>query len=202
MTPGDSREYEAKDPELLFKELEKGFYQNLEIAKEQLKNVKKVPKENYYLRIEGYDNILKTLQEIIKNAEKEIYMNIDFPLEIIEKELKEAASKGVRVIIFSFNKLREIDAKGIEYYHKTDACEDYKHSKRIMVVVDLKKSFVVTNSSEKITGTLTDNPEYIQIISEHIHSDIYMARLAKLYEKSFEKSISINSLHEKKNFIY
>lgn len=202
MTPGDSREYEAKDPELLFKELEKGFYQNLEIAKEQLKNVKKVPKENYYLRIEGYDNILKTLQEIIKNAEKEIYMNIDFPLEIIEKELKEVANKGVRVIIFSFNKLKEIDAKGIEYYHKTDACEDYKHSKRIMVVVDLKKSFVVTNSGDKITGTLTDNLEYIQIISEHIHSDIYMARLAKLYEKSFEDNISINSLHEKKNFIY
>ena len=110
-------------------------------------------------------------------------MNIDFPLNIIENELKEAVSKGVRVIIFSFNKLKEIDVKGIEYYHKTDVCEDYKHSKRIMIVVDLKKSFVVTNSGDKITGTLTDNLEYIQIISEHIHSDIYMARLAKLYEK-------------------
>ena len=29
-------------------------------------------------------------------------MNIDFPLEIIEKELKEVANKGVRVIIFLF----------------------------------------------------------------------------------------------------
>lgn len=202
MTPGDSKEYEAKDSELLFKELERGFHQNLEIVREQLKKMKKAPKKDYYLRIEGYNNVLKTLQEIIKNAEEEIYMNIDFPLDIIEKELKEASSNGVRVIIFSFNKLKEIQAKGIEYYHKTNVCEDHRHSKRIMVVADLKKSFVVTNSGEKITGTLTDNPEYIQIISEHIHSDIYMARLAKLYEKSFEKNISINSLHEKKNFIY
>lgn len=118
----------------------------------------------------------------------------------MKSDLKEAAERGVRIIIFSFNKLEDI-GKEIEYYHKTEVKETHKNPKRIMMVVDLSNSFVVTNTGDKIMGTLTDNEVYVQIISEHIHSDIYMARLAEIYEKSFEKKISINSLHEKKNFI-
>lgn len=201
MTPNGSKEYEAKEPEQLFKEIEKRFYKNSESIKLQLKDIKKPLKKDYYLRIEGYTNVLHTLQEIIREAEKEIYLNTDFDLEIIKDELREAVERKVRIIIFSFNILKDIGIEGIEYYHKTEVYEDHNNPKRIMVVADLKKSFVVTKVNDKIIGTLTDNEVFVQIIAEHIHSDIYMARLAKIYEKSFEESISINSLHEKKNFI-
>lgn len=201
MTPNGSKEYEAKEPEQMFKEIEKRFYKNAESIKEQLKNIKKPLKKDYYLRIEGYTNILDTLQEIIRDAQKEIYLNTDFPLEIIKDELKGAAERGVRIIIFSFNLLKDIGVKEIEYYHKTEVYEKHDNPKRIMIVADLIKSFVVTSVTDKIIGTLTDNEIFVQIIAEHIHSDIYMARLAKIYEKAFEESISINSLHEKKNFI-
>ena len=200
MIPNGSKEYEAKEPEMIFEEIEKKFHKNAESIKKQLKYIKRPLKKDYYLRIEGYENILHTLHGIIKDAEKEIYLNTDFNLEIMESDLKEAAKRGVRIIIFSFNKLEDIGEE-IEYYHKTELKETHKNPKRIMMVTDLCNSFVVTNTGDKMIGTLTDNEVYVQIISEHIHSDIYMARLAKIYEESFEKKISINSLHEKKNFI-
>ena len=44
-----------------------------------------------------------------------------------------------------------------------------------MLVADLNKSLVVTKLEIKISGFYTDNQVFINIISEHIHSDIYMA---------------------------
>ena len=70
-----------------------------------------------------------------------------------------------------------------------------------MLVSDLNKGLIVTKIGDKVSGILTDNQIFINIISEHIHSDIYMEKLAKIYEDTFEEKIRINTLHEKRNLI-
>lgn len=70
-----------------------------------------------------------------------------------------------------------------------------------MLVSDLNKGLIVTKIGDKVSGILTDNQIFINIISEHIHSDIYMAKLAKIYEDTFEEKIRINTFHEKRNLI-
>ena len=122
MIPNGSKEYEAKEPEKIFEEIEKKFHKNAESIKKQLKNIERPLKKDYYLRIEGYENIIHTLHNVIKDAKKEIYLNTDFNLEIMEADLKEAVKRGVRIIIFSFNKLEDI-GEDIEYYHKTELKE-------------------------------------------------------------------------------
>ena len=59
----------------------------------------------------------------------------------------------------------------------------------------------MTKVGDKISGFYTDNQVFINIISEHIHSDIYMAKLAQIYEETFNEKIKIDTLHEKRNFI-
>ena len=89
----------------------------------------------------------------------------------------------------------------IEIYHKSKEREKYQNSSRIMLVSDLEKSLVVTKIDDVVSGMYTDNQVFINIISEHIHSDIYMAKLAKIYEETFDEKIKIDTLHEKKNLI-
>ena len=136
----------------------------------------------------------------IKNSKKEIYLNTDFDLQEIREDLKNAIDRGVRVIAFCFNKLDNMGLR-IEIYHKSKEKESFKNPSRIMLVADLNKSLVVTKVGDKISGFYTDNQVFINIISEHIHSDIYMAKLAQIYEETFNEKIKIDTLHEKRNFI-
>ena len=200
MIPNSSKEYEAKNPELLFEELEKRYFENSINLKKDLSRVTNTNKEEYFYKLEGEENIKTTLLNIISNAKKELYINTDFNLEVIREELKIAIDRGVRIIVFCFNKLDNMGLR-MEIYHKSNKIESFKNSSRIMLVSDLNKGLIVTKIGDKVSGILTDNQIFINIISEHIHSDIYMAKLAKIYEDTFEEKIRINTLHEKRNLI-
>lgn len=200
MIPNISKEYEAKNPEVLFEELEKRYFANSISLKKDLRNLGKPYKKDYFYRLDGEENIKKVLIEIIDNSKKEIYINTDFDLSEIRENLKKAIDRGVRVIAFCFNELDNMGLR-IEIYHKSKEREKYQNSSRIMLVSDLEKSLVVTKIDDVVSGMYTDNQVFINIISEHIHSDIYMAKLAKIYEETFDEKIKIDTLHEKKNLI-
>lgn len=200
MIPNSSKEYEAKNPELLFEEMEKRYFENSINLKKDLRKVTNNSKEEYFYKLEGEENIKSTLINIISNAKKEIYLNTDFNLKEIREELKAAIDRGVRIIVFCFNKLDSMGLR-MEIYHKSNELENFKNSSRIMLVADLNKSLIVTKVCDKISGIYTNNQVFINIVSEHIHSDIYMAKLAKIYEDTFNERIKIDTLHEKRNFI-
>lgn len=200
LIPNSSKEYEAKNPELLFEELEKHFFENSISLKKELKGIANNVKEDYFYKLEGEEKIKTTLKNIIKNSKKEIYLNTDFDLWEFREDLRQAIDRGVRVIAFCFNKLDNMGLR-IEIYHKSKEEEKFQNPSRIMLVADLDKSLVVTKVGEKISGVYTDNQVFINIISEHIHSDIYMAKLSKIYEETFNDKIRIDTLHEKRNYI-
>lgn len=200
MIPNSSKEYEAKNPELLFEELEKKYFANSMSLKKDLKNVGRNSKKDYFYKLEGEENIKKALMDIIDSSKQEIYINTDFNLIEFRENIKKAIERGVRVIAFCFNRLDNMGLR-MEIYHKGKEKEDFKNSSRIMLVSDLKKSIVVTKIDETVSGIFTDNQVFINIISEHIHSDIYMAKLAKIYEETFNDKIKIDTLHEKRNLI-
>lgn len=176
------------------------IFENSLNLKRDLKKIENPIKENYFYKLEDNEKIKATLKNIIKNSKKEIYLNTDFDLQEIREDLKNAIDRGVRVIAFCFNKLDNMGLR-IEIYHKSKEKESFKNPSRIMLVADLNKSLVVTKVGDKISGFYTDNQVFINIISEHIHSDIYMAKLAQIYEETFNEKIKIDTLQEKRNFI-
>lgn len=200
MIPGSTREYEAKDPELLFCDLEKKFSENMKGLKYSLSRLKIKREKEFFYKIQGMENISKILTKIIDNATDEIYINSDFKLLEYRDSLRKAIERGVRVIIFSFNKVDDMGLD-IEVYHKSNVVENYSNPTRIMIVADLRYSFVVTKRDDSIDGIYTNDEIFIKIISEHIHGDIYMAKLASIYEESFDEKIKIDTLHEHKNLI-
>lgn len=200
LIPNESKEYIAKEPEILFVELEREYLKTNKSVKNELKKLQKNFQDEYFIKISERKNIDNIIIEMIGNSEKEIYLNSDFNLTPYKKELKKAIKKGVRVIAFSFYKIDNLDLD-MEIYYKSDLNNRKITESRLMMVSDLKKSFVVTKRENRIDGIYSENYNFTKIVSEHIHSDIYMAKLSKIFEEKFNEDLKIDTLHEKNNLI-
>lgn len=194
MLDGETKEYEAKSPDLILSQIEKKTIDNIHILKKELSRMMLHEEKEFIYNISGYKNLLQKAKEVLNQAQVEIYLNTDFPLEILGKEISEAIERGVRVIVFSFNKLI-IPHPGVELYSRSEEEEQRYPSHRFMLVVDMKKSMVFSHRAETL-GLYSNNRLLVKMISEHIHSDIYLTE----YEKSEpEKRCRIGTIHELEN---
>lgn len=196
---GDSQIYQPESPKVLMKKLKREYISSIDTLESQLSSIEISDKEERYINIEGYENIIEKTKEILLTAEKEVYINTDFDLQDFADEFKVLGKKGVRIIIFSFSKLNS-EGLPVELYEHCDAGCLLKHT-RIMLVVDCEKSLIADcgKSGENYIGTFTENSLMASIAAEHIHNDIYLLRLKNKYGKNLiDKDILIDSMLEKR----
>jgi sugar-specific transcriptional regulator TrmB len=156
-----------------------------------------IDSEKEYCNIKGYQNFVHKTKELLLQAEKEVYMNTCFDLQIFGEEIREISKRGVRIIVFTFETDINTEEFPIESYCKHIPGEicDYK---RMMLVVDYKKVLIAGSYlGREVLGTFTENPLLVAIVSEHIHLDIYLLKLQEKYQdEDFFNGILINSLLE------
>ena len=196
MSDGDTKEYEAKSPDLIFNQIEKKTVENIHILKTELSRMMLQEEKEFIYNVTGYENLLQKAKEMINLAQLEIYLNTDFDLKLIEKELDEAIERGVRVSVFSFNKLAVPNPK-IELYSRWEAEEEKYPSRRFMLVVDMKQSMVFSHRDQSV-GLYSNNRLLVKMIAEHIHSDIYLTEYEKLASET-QHRIRIGTIHELNN---
>ena len=141
------------------------------------------------------------------NSEKTLYIEVSnnsvyyYEKQLkFENEIENAIKRGVRVILFS-NPNEGIGINGIEQYGYFK--ERWSDDERIMVVADYKEVMIGGGKKgSKITGTFSENPVLVQIVSEHINHDIYFSKLQKKYNKSvvIEEEERTGTIAEKKFF--
>nr|WP_261824255.1 TrmB family transcriptional regulator [Vibrio neonatus] len=194
LSDGETKEYEAKSPELIFSQIEKKTMSNIAILKKELAKMALHEEKEFVYNVSGYENLVQKAKELINQANVEIYLNSDFRLDLFKRELCEAIERGVRVIGFSFNRL-ETPHEKMEMYSRSEESEQEYPSHRFMLVVDMKLAFVFSHRAES-TGLFTNNKLMVKMISEHIHSDIYLTE----YERNNpDLRTRINTIHEQSN---
>ncbi len=194
LSDGDTKEYEAKSPDLIFSQIEKKTITNIAILKKELSKMALQEEKEFVYNVSGYDNLVQKAKELINQSHVEIYLNSDFRLSLFKKELCEAIERGVRVIGFSFNKL-ETPHEKMEMYSRSDDSEQEYPSHRFMLVADMKLALAFSHRSETM-GLYTNNKLMVKMIAEHIHSDIYLTE----YERAnLENRVRINTIHEQSN---
>lgn len=197
---GDPQVYQAENPETLINKLKEDFNKNAKIVEEKLKSIQTDSKDEQFFNMNGYDNIITKIRELLSLAKKEVYMNTDFDLNLFEKEFKILEERGVRVIVFSFAALEHEGIK-LELYTHNHPISKVKKATRMMLVVDLSITLVADSYKERpeFIGTVTSNALMVKIISEHIHNDIYLLRLSNKERKDLVNGdIRIDSLLEQK----
>lgn len=194
LSDGDTKEYEAKSPDLIFSQIEKNTIENIGILKKELAKMMLPEEKEFVYNVSGYENVVQRARELIDQAKLEIYLNTDFHLSLFSKELSDAIERGVRVICFSFNRI-EKPHPDIEVYSRFDIDEKSYPSHRFMLVVDMKLALIFSHR-EETKGLYTNNHLMVKMTAEHIHNDIY---LTEYQREASRNPVRINTIHEQGN---
>lgn len=201
---GDTNMYIAEKPEILIEKMKANFEETANIIKDELLQLDQGDNEKNYYNLSGTQNFINKAKELLLYATKEVYINTCLDLQIFKSEFDALKKIGVRIIVFTYKKMNT-DNLPIELYRHS--IEDYDETKykedeiRLMMVIDLKYTLICSTNNENVemTGTFTENQFLANIVSEHIHHDIYLLRLKERERKELiDKDILLGSLLEKK----
>ena len=195
--PGSSQIYKAENPSTLTNKMKNEFVETTNLLETKLQELETSDSEERYLNISGYDNVISKAKELLLTAEKEVYMNTDFNLQIFSKEFIELEKREVRIIIFSFAKANGENLPVEIYTHNDISC--LEKQTRIMLVVDCKKTLIADKGPhrEEFLGTFTDNVLLASVVSEHIHNDIYLLKLKNKYKENLiNDDVKLNTILE------
>lgn len=201
VVPEDTVMYLAQEPEVLMSKLEGDYKRNIASATSGLKEYMETRYEEYYAMISDRDTILEKTKKLLRDAKQEIFINTDIDLNVLKDELKAAAERNVRVIVFSFVK-QEIACEDVEIFsHDRERRQDNTDT-RLMIVADDDMALIADacNGRGDWKGTVTNNALMKNIIKEHIHNDIYMLKIRDIYGREIYEKIHINTLLESKKF--
>ena len=193
--------YYAEEPMELIKNLSNHYEKQFLFLTDELPLIKKDAERQPYLNINGFDDIIGKARTMLYEAKEEVYMNTDLDLNIFDDCFSFLEKKGVDVFVFSFPKTSYRRHNLFTYSYDLS----YSKPSRIMLVTDLQQVMVGNYHAKRDEwmATLTKNQLMVDIITEHIHHDIYLIKLKqKLGSSLFElhPDLAIDSLHEKKRF--
>lgn len=187
------------------KELTKRFKRKMASTIDYLENHLPEVKENYnepILSIFGTTNIQQKIIEIIRSAEKEIYLEIwskDF--DFIEEELKNAYNRNVEIRIVGYDNLQT--NFGLVYEHPfSKNIENHFEGRMIALSVDSKEGVVGKIFSQKSNSTSilwTQNENFLFLIKEFIVHDMYLLDVQTnlLDEMKYTYGKGLKHLHDK-----
>ena len=194
--PGEITEYKAENPETILTKLNSDFNNNITELKDELKDASSFEPEEKFFNIQGIENVIEKVKDIINHAKNEICINSSLDPFIFEKEFRNAKKRNVRIIFFSVNYL-DIKDLPVEPYFFTN--EKWSDEERVMIVIDYRKALIAGNTSGRETiGTFTENPLMVKMVSEHINHDIYLSKLHKRNsnDKIIKDEDKINTISE------
>ncbi len=194
MISGSVKEYEAKSPDVILAQIREKTIDDITVLKKELAVLSKSEEKPFFFNLSGYESLTMKIKEIINGSKNELYINTDFDLALFQRELQAAITRGVRVICFSFNQMHS-SVDGIEIFSRSHIPEHDHPSTRFMLVCDTLETLVFSNLTAA-QGIYTNEKILVKIISEHIHSDIYLSGL--FGDKPLDLfNIAINTNHER-----
>ena len=168
--------YSPIKPSELTKSIKRKLNSHIEYLEKYLPKVKKDYVEPV-LSIHGEDKIQSKLNEIIKNARKELYLELwaqDF--KRVEANLLGAYNRNVELKIVGYDRLQS--SFGLVYEHPhTKKLEKYFNGRLIVVSADDKEGMfgkISSNTADAISCIWTKNSDIVFLIKELIVHDMFI----------------------------
>lgn len=197
MTPNDTALYIPQEPEVLLGKMQFEMANAMGEAKKQLREYKILRRENYNVVFQGFETVIFKAKELLKNAQKEVFINADFDLSCFQEEFQMLCHKQVRIIVFSFYDLQGIEGTEFYSHHR----KLMHQASRLMLVVDDEISLIADKEKavQEWNGNVSNNSLICKILTEHIHNDIYMLKWKEKYGKEiYNEQLYLNTEFEAK----
>ena len=208
-TPDKPITYSPIKPSELTKRYKRKMTSNIEFLEKNLPDVR----EDYLepiLSIRGDNKTYEKIVEIIRNAKKEIYLEIwsqDF--KKIEQELLGAYNRNVEIRIVGYDRLQS--RFGLVFEHPfAKKLEAYFNGRVVIIAVDDKEAFygkIPTNPSEASGGIWTKNTDIVFLIKElmihdmlvldiqHSMTEELIYKYGNGFKRLYDKVLGVNNIY-------
>ncbi len=181
--PDQTALYTAQDPAVLLGKMRFEMTESLERAQQGLEEFQRMKHPEIHFVFRGFDTAVFRAKELLRETQREVYINADFPLSCFREEFERLSEKGVRIVIFSFYEM-EMEGKNVEFYTHGRPMGTGHAPSRLMLAADGQISLTADGGPVRAwSGTVSNNPLTVKILSEHIHHDIYLLKLQQRYGK-------------------
>jgi sugar-specific transcriptional regulator TrmB len=169
----EPEKYVPLPPEQLFRLLEDRLKLKISDARESLKGIESNLVTDHLWNIVGYQNMIHKTKEIIENAQEEIYLSVwKREFDLLEKQLEKAASKNVKITIFSFTDIR-FDTEYLYSYNIKEKELQKFWDHKIILVADRRELLMGEADFQFPKKTAwTTNRAIVDIATNHIILDI------------------------------
>lgn len=201
--------YSPIKPTELTKRFKRKMTSNIDFLEKHLPDVKQDYLEPI-LSIKGDTQTIEKITEIIKNAKKEIYLEIwsqDF--KKIEQELLNAYNRNTEIRIVGYDRLQS--RFGMIFEHPfAKKLEAYFKGRPIILAVDDNEAFygkMPTNPSEAAGGIWTKNADIVFLIKElmihdmlvldiqHNMTEELMYKYGNGFKRLYDKVLGVNNIY-------
>lgn len=178
LIPGESNTYYPEKPNLVFERMLKKIEDSATAVVSQLERENRNNIDLNYYNVYGFNNNLEKAKELILSAKKEICLNTGIDLWEFEKEIRQAAEKGVRILVFAMHRLDVKDLPIEAYFYPNEAIGSVNTKTILSVDYEVAHVFGGYKNKENV-GTFSRNENLISLVSQHIVHDIYNVKLMK-----------------------
>jgi sugar-specific transcriptional regulator TrmB len=164
--------YVPLPPDQFLKMLEHRYRQRIELFQKGLSEIKTDIEPEQFWNLSGYNNLISKAQEMIQNAQSGIYIST-WQREILEleKQLRAAEKRGVKIFLFSFTEVPEIGK--VYSYNLSEARLEEVWDHKIILVRDHEELLMgEANPVVQRKAAWTLNKAIVQIAENHIVLDI------------------------------
>jgi len=183
------RRYIPLPPDKLVDMLDEKFHKSLDSLKNGLDDLEGEEEYSDLWHVQGYDNMLSKARELIRSAEKEIFISIwTSEMKQLQDVLREADARGINIVTFSFT---EVPVKvGTVYSYDLDEQKLEKiWSRKIVLIVDKKELLMgEADQTQSKSVVWTQNQAIVTIAINHIVLDITL--FAQRYNVDIEKTVN------------
>ncbi|RLC65578.1 MAG: hypothetical protein DRI48_06540 [Chloroflexi bacterium] len=149
--------------------------------KEELTNLQSLSDLEYVWNIEGHENIMAKAEEMIAQAELQIYMALlpaTFPA--LQPVLEEAVERGVRVVIYTTDAL---DLPGARVIVSPVPEEAHQRVEGLWLVIVIDSEEVLVGellTENQARASWTSSPLFVFIAEHHLRTDLYLPHILTL----------------------
>ena len=142
----------------------------------------------YVWNIEGHENIMAKAREMIVHSQKRIYLSLlpeMFPA--LREDLKHAASRGVRVVVYS---TEHLDLPGGRVVAAPDPKKRHSNVEGLWLILVVDGEEVLMGelmTENRARASWTGSPLFVFVAEHHLRTDIYLPQvLAQLGDRAKE----------------
>ncbi len=195
----DSSLYAPFPPDELIKKLKIDFKKKLDVFEKEVSKASQEPLYEYIWTLTGYENIMIKAEEMINNAEHEIYARLfSKASNYLEKYLKQADKRGVNIRYIAMGDVSvNFDVQVI--HPEKDLLIEKIGGRSFDIITDKKESLagVFEQGNEDLSPiSWTRNKWFVTANRDSLRHDFYHCFLTKIYDDNKELSEKEKKIYE------